>query len=324
MSQVPFVSILCTTFNQKNYIRQTIEGFLMQKVSFPIEIIIHDDASTDGTADIVREYAEKHPDLIKPILQKENQFSQKISVWNTYVYPAARGKYYAECEGDDYWTDPDKLQRQVDYLESHPDCLFTHTSFKYYDQANDKFLEDTSAIENTRIQAEEPDKVGLYILDNNKYRVQTVTTVYRSELQSQIPDKFAVSRYFLMGDTQLFFFATLLGKIHFFPEVSAVYRLTPGSACHRGQRNKAYYRFNLSCAEMRVYMSKYLKDENITVRKFQREFGKSLIRYAVLDPKFRSQIDESVIPAKFKFLLFLTRHSFVLRKLLKLKGNYQA
>ena len=86
MSQ-PLVSILCATYNQKDFIAQTIEGFLMQKVSFPIEIIIHDDASTDGTAEIVKEYAAKHPDIIKPILQTENQHSKRNPIWKNFIYP---------------------------------------------------------------------------------------------------------------------------------------------------------------------------------------------------------------------------------------------
>ncbi len=121
MANKPLVSILCVTYNQKDYIAQTIEGFLIQKVDFPIEIIIHDDASTDGTAEIVQEYANKYPELIRPILQKENQYSKKISLWKNFIYPIVQGKYIAECEGDDYWTDPNKLQKQIDFLESHPD-----------------------------------------------------------------------------------------------------------------------------------------------------------------------------------------------------------
>ena len=170
MHQKPLISILCVTYNQKDYIVQTIEGFLMQKVDFPIEIIIHDDASTDGTTEILREYVQKYPDLIKPIFQEKNQYSQKVNIWNTFIYPKAQGKYYAECEGDDYWTDPNKLQRQIDFLESNPEYIFSHTSFKYYDQANKKFLEDTSVAENTRIQKECPEKIGLYILDKRPPR----------------------------------------------------------------------------------------------------------------------------------------------------------
>ena len=87
----------------------------MQKTDFPFEILIHDDASTDGTADIIREYEAKYPDIIKPIYQTENQYSKGIKVSQVYQFPRAKGKYIALCEGDDYWTDPYKLQKQVDF-----------------------------------------------------------------------------------------------------------------------------------------------------------------------------------------------------------------
>ena len=96
----------------------------MQKVNFPIEIIIHDDASTDGTAEIVRKYESEHPDLIRGIYQTENQFSQKKGIWQNIIYPSAQGAYFAECEGDDYWCDPNKLQKQVDFLETHLTIAF--------------------------------------------------------------------------------------------------------------------------------------------------------------------------------------------------------
>jgi glycosyltransferase involved in cell wall biosynthesis len=318
MNQKPLVSIICATYNQKDYIAQTIEGFLMQKVDFPIEIIIHDDASNDGTADIIRKYEAEHPDLIKGIYQTENQYSKQVSMWDKFIYPQAHGKYYAECEGDDYWTDPNKLQRQIDFLESHPEYILSHTSFKYYDQTNKKFLEDNSVAENSRIQKECPEKIGLYILDHNKYRVQTVTTVYRSDLLPQMTDKFAKSSYFMMGDTQLFFFAFQNGKIHYDPSVTSVYRLSPNSACKRGEKNKAHYRFNLSCEEMRVYLSKYIDDQK-TIQKFRKAFGRALIRYATFDPSFRSKIDESVISPKQKIALFCARHSCLARILIKKK-----
>ena len=125
MNKKPLVSFLCATYNQKDFIAQTIEGFLMQKVDFPIEIIIHDDASTDGTAEIIKSYEARHPDLIKGIYQTENQYSQKKSVWNNFIYPLAKGKYYAECEGDDYWTDPSKIQRQVHFLRNNPEYILS-------------------------------------------------------------------------------------------------------------------------------------------------------------------------------------------------------
>lgn len=318
----PLVSIKCLAFNQEKYIAQTLDGFLMQETDFPFEVIVHDDASKDSTADIIREYEKKYPLIVKPVYQTENQWSKHDGSLTRAANAPLKGKYIAECEGDDYWIDPLKLQRQVGFLESHPDYIYSHTAFKYYDQANDKFLDDNSIDENSRIQKEEPDNVGLYILDQNRYRIQTVTTVYNREYLSKISDDFANSGYFLMGDTQQFFLATLLGKFHYDSSVTSVYRLTPNSACHRGERNKAHYRFNLSCAEMRVYLSKYIHDEP-TIQKFKREFGKALVRYAVFDPGFRSKIDESVIPGKFKVLLFLARHCHLVRFLIAKKGKYQ-
>ncbi len=115
------VSVVCNAYNHGKYIRDTLEGFVMQKTSFPFEVLVHDDASTDNTADIIREYEAKYPDLIKPIYQTENQYSKGIRPGAAFQYPRAKGKYIAFCEGDDYWTDPLKLQKQYDALESHPE-----------------------------------------------------------------------------------------------------------------------------------------------------------------------------------------------------------
>ena len=118
----PLVSICCITYNHEPYIRDCLEGFVMQRTNFPFEVLIHDDASTDRTADIIREYEAKYPDIIKPIYQTENQYSRGKSIWGEFQFPFARGKYIALCEGDDFWTDPRKLQIQYDYMEAHPEC----------------------------------------------------------------------------------------------------------------------------------------------------------------------------------------------------------
>ena len=115
------VSIICNTFNHEKYIAAALDSFLMQKTDFSFEILVHDDASTDGTAAIVREYAEKYPELIKPILQEKNQYSQGKDIGLEFQFPRALGKYLAVCEGDDYWTDPLKLQKQYDAMEAHPE-----------------------------------------------------------------------------------------------------------------------------------------------------------------------------------------------------------
>lgn len=117
------VSVYCLTYNHEKYIRQTLEGFVKQKTSFKYEVIVHDDASSDDTVTIIKEYAEKYPEIIIPIFQSVNQRSQNVSILREFIAPIVRNtKYYAVCEGDDYWTDAEKLQRQYDYMETHTEC----------------------------------------------------------------------------------------------------------------------------------------------------------------------------------------------------------
>ena len=117
----PLLTICCITYNHASFIHEAISGFLNQETSFPIELLIHDDASTDGTTDIIKCYQEKNPALIKTILQSENQYSTRGFSFFADVLNQAQGKYIALCEGDDYWADPLKLQKQVDFLEANPD-----------------------------------------------------------------------------------------------------------------------------------------------------------------------------------------------------------
>lgn len=133
----PLVSVCCITYNHEPYIRDAIEGFLMQETDFPFEVIIHDDASTDKTAEIVRVYAELYPKIIKPIFQTENKYSKGIKILPIIVWPKAQGEFIALCEGDDYWTDPRKLQIQIAEMKKHPDCdiSFHPAKVKYMDKS---------------------------------------------------------------------------------------------------------------------------------------------------------------------------------------------
>lgn len=129
MKKEPLVSISCITYNHENYITDALEGFLLQKTDFNYEILIHEDASTDNTAKIIKNYAKKYPEIIKPIFQKENLYSKGIDVDDLNT-ERAKGKYIALCEGDDYWTDPYKLQKQVNYMEAHTQCtLCVHAAY---------------------------------------------------------------------------------------------------------------------------------------------------------------------------------------------------
>lgn len=125
------VSIICNTYNHGMYIQDALEGFIKQKTNFKYEVLIHDDASTDNTVDVIRKYEKKYPTLIKPIYQTENKYSKGVNISSTYQFPRARGKYVALCEGDDYWTDSLKLQKQFDAMERHTDVdICTHAATK--------------------------------------------------------------------------------------------------------------------------------------------------------------------------------------------------
>ena len=135
------VSVLCAAYNHEEYLRQTLDSFLNQKTDFPFEVLVNDDASTDNTGDIIREYAAKHPEVIRPFYQKENLYSRRINLYDVVFFPACRGEYIAVCEGDDYWNDPEKLQLQVDWLDAHPEySACVHNSIGRFSDQPDKVL----------------------------------------------------------------------------------------------------------------------------------------------------------------------------------------
>lgn len=125
MEGSPLVTIRCLVYNHEQYLRYCLEGFVMQQTDFPFEAIVHDDASTDGSDTILREYAERYPEIIKPIYETENQYNKRNGSISRAIDEVMNPntKYIALCEGDDYWTDPHKLQRQVNFLETHTDYV---------------------------------------------------------------------------------------------------------------------------------------------------------------------------------------------------------
>lgn len=144
----PLVSIICLTYNHEDYIRKCLEGFVSQKTTFLFEIIVHDDASTDNTQEILREYESKYPTLFNNIYQTQNQFkNKKINIWIDFVFPIIVGKYVAFCEGDDYWVDNNKLQIQFDFLENNLDynlCYHEVKILKNNYELSEDFIEKTT------------------------------------------------------------------------------------------------------------------------------------------------------------------------------------
>ncbi len=238
----PLVSIRCITYNHEPYIRQCLEGFVMQQTNFKFEAIVHDDASTDGTAAIVAEFAEKYPDIIKPIYQTENQWSKRDGSLTRAINPHLKGKYIAMCEGDDYWIDPLKLQKQVDFLEANPGYGLVCSSFKVYDQLSSTFT--------IRKDSEERDISYEELLNTN--RIGTLTVVFLNNIFDEYRLKNIRQKYWKMGDYPIWCYVANKMKIRKMKDITSVYRKLPESASHSRDKRKKQ-KFVLSVIDIFIY-----------------------------------------------------------------------
>lgn len=233
MNEKILVSIWCITYNHELYIKEAIESFLAQKTNFKYEIIIHDDASTDKTAEVIKEYEQKHPQLIHGIYETENQYRQNISDirWLMNIEQrACKGKYIAICEGDDYWIDCHKLQIQADYMESHPDCVLSlHNALQLNCKngtmrAVDPFYGDKER----NINPEE-------MIMQYQGHPPTASVFCRREL-IEMPDFFCKTP---VGDYSLLLYGLTQGNIYYDSRIMSVYRwLSEGSYNDRLTQNK--------------------------------------------------------------------------------------
>ena len=232
------VSICCLTYNHEKYIRQMLESLLCQKTNFKYEILIHDDASTDGTKSIIREYEEKYPDIIKPIYQKENQHSKGVRISLTYQYPRISGKYIAFCEGDDFWCDENKLQRQYDLMEQNPDAVICTHRVECVDETAKKTVGfyPTCSFNDCFLSQEE---FFNYLLDENYYPFHTTSYFVRTSLMKKllfnIPDFYTA---FPAGDVTLLLYAATMGGLIYFDDVCSKYRILSVSSISRKLENR--------------------------------------------------------------------------------------
>ncbi|WP_173468726.1 glycosyltransferase [Fibrobacter succinogenes] len=220
----PLVSIKCMTYNHEKYIAQAIDGFLMQQTTFPFEVLIHDDASTDKTATIIRDYESRFPNIIKGIYEKENQY--KLDKHHEKIDALISGKYIAVCEGDDYWTDPNKLQLQVDFLESHPDYTLCF-------HAAEIKKEDSLFCHSEALYVQDKEYTVDELLDN--WIAPTASFVFRREIldyPEKNPDRFVV------GDTVLVLKSLALGKVRGFSKKMSVYRIHQSSVTYSVNQSK--------------------------------------------------------------------------------------
>lgn len=207
MGMEPLVSICCLTYNHEQFIRQCLNGILIQKTNFLFEILIHDDASTDATVSIIKEYEQKFPQIIKPIYQKENQYRKGIFNTLMYQFPRARGKYIAFCEGDDYWTDEYKLQRQIVFLEANPNYSMCCHRYRIFDVENNIYESEPEYYES--LFKENPEGIDFdFRLNSQFWLTQVLSVVMKKQVVNAV--EFANFHYF--RDVHLFYYALKEGK----------------------------------------------------------------------------------------------------------------
>lgn len=222
----PKVVIRCIAYNQEPYIVQTLEGFISQKTDFPFIALVHDDSSNDKTAEIIREYAKKYPEIIVPVCDTVNRHTERtlLFIMDTFL-AAANPKYVAICEGDDYWTDPMKLQKQVDYMDGHPECVLCHGDHK------------VSTGEKRKAAPHYDDEPYFGEGHRHTYTIAALTVLYRYDTYNKIHD-YRKNHTWRMGDYPLWIELSKEGKFHYFNDVFGVYRIVTESASHSSDGEK--------------------------------------------------------------------------------------
>jgi len=244
--QAPMVSVLTLVYNHAPYLEDYFRGILMQETTYKYEVIINDDCSTDGSTEIIRRYAEKYPGLIIPVFHGTNQYSKGIDPFADNLLHRAKGKYIALCEGDDFWTDPHKLQKQVDYLEAHPDFILVHSDFTVVN-ANGKAIKRNGS--------------SKYIIsEGNVFEdlfrgcwVRTLTVLYRNNAGIAFPD---LPPGCFRGDAFTFYVLARYGKFHFMQEETGAYRILNNSAAHCTCEARRFA-FEQSLKQLDYYMAEF-------------------------------------------------------------------
>lgn len=285
------VCINCTTYNHQKYICQCLEGIVMQKTNFPFMVVVVDDASTDDNASIITEYAEKYPDIVKPVLLKENHRSQK-KPRQPYMEPWwNQSKYIASCEGDDYWIDPFKLQKQYDFMESHPNCYLCGTNALELWDGGYKPPKYFHTYHHTKIVP-----IGNII---GHWLFATASLFYKRELYDDYPEW---TKQLPFGDMSLILVATYYGEIGALEDVTAVYRKAQSntnSVTNQFRRKMDFVR------EQQLYM--YEEYQKWTNGKYHDEVEKQ-IQYLKKDIKWIKYL------YKNRYLPWLMMPLFTLKK----------
>ncbi len=254
----PLATVIILTYNHQKYIAQAIESVLAQKTNYPFNVVIGDDFSTDETREIIDAFYKKHPQLITLSFPTKNEGA--LTNEKTCV-EAAKGKYIAFLEGDDYWTDTLKLQKQINYLESNPECGLVHGDVNHYDEATGLFEKSINNTNNSQLIA---DYSFESLLISKKHSIKTMTACFRKEIISTHFDyDIAIQQQWKLTDLPLWLEIAKHSKIHYVDEVFATYRLLKESAS-RTLDLKKRHQFHVSVFKIRLhYWEKYSGDVNI-------------------------------------------------------------
>ena len=209
------VNVYCLAYNHEKYIEKTLEGFVNQTVDFPYKVIVHDDASTDRTAEIIQKYALSYPDIIYPVYQKENQYSKGKEIYYEYIVPLLEYKYLAICEGDDYWTDNNKIKKQYDYMINNPDTVMTGHN-------TEKITVDGVSLGKLSCLEEDCDISTEMLIENTvACYFHTSSCMVIGDLKTNCPKELRIPG---VGDLPLAINASLNGRIHYFNDTMSCYR----------------------------------------------------------------------------------------------------
>ena len=254
----PLVSVHLLTYNHAKFIRQSVESVINQKTNFRVEIIIGDDCSTDGTREIVKEIEAQYPSLIKVVSGNTNGGPQPNSI---RILENCAGKYMAALEGDDYWIDPLKLQKQVDFMENNPNfsVCFTNTRVEFFEGKEEPFLLNQNL-------AKDVFTLDDLIAENEVWFMGTATLFYKMSAIYPVEPWFYKTK---SGDIPMIMLAARFGKIKYLPDVTAVYRRHTAGASNTDYKDDAVF------LENRIMMYTNLdKDTNLKYHSiFKRNLG---------------------------------------------------